>query len=97
MDVRLFVGKNVERLRRAKLMADGRPMTQIALADALDRDRAYISGLERGTRNATIVSLYRIAEVLGVPFSALFAVPKGEAGPTSAPRERERSGQRSTR
>jgi hypothetical protein len=37
-----------------------------------------------------IVSLHRIAEVIGVPFSALVVVPDSEAGPTSAPREQER-------
>lgn len=88
MDVRQFIGKNVERLRLAKV-SDGKPMTQIALADALDMDRAYISALERGLRNATVVTLFRISEVLGVPFSALFEVPEGGEGPTEAPKERE--------
>jgi hypothetical protein len=40
-----LLGKNVMWLLHAKLMADGRPMTQIALADSFDCDRAYISGL----------------------------------------------------
>ena len=88
MDVRQFIGKNVERLRLAKV-SDGKPMTQIALADALDMDRAYISALERGLRNATVVTLFRISEVLGVPFSKLFEVAEGEQGPTEAQKERE--------
>ncbi len=65
-------------------------MTQIALADALHVDRAYVSALERGLRNPTVVTLYRIAEALGVPFSALFEVPPGGKGPSDAPKERER-------
>lgn len=88
MDVRQFIGKNVERLRIAK-ERNGKPMTQIALADALHVDRAYVSALERGLRNPTVVTLYRIAEALGVPFSALFEVPEGSDGPTDAPKERE--------
>ena len=88
MDVRQFIGKNVERLRLAKV-SNGKPMTQIALADALHVDRAYVSALERGLRNPTVVTLYRIAEALGVPFSALFEVPPGGHGPSDAPKERE--------
>lgn len=89
MDVRQFIGTNVQRLRLAK-KHDGKSMTQIALADALHVDRAYVSALEKGARNPTVVTLYRIAEALGVPFSALFEVPEGSDGPTDAPKERER-------
>ncbi|WP_298280768.1 helix-turn-helix domain-containing protein [Novosphingobium sp.] len=53
-------------------------------------DRAYVSALERGLRNPTVVTLYRIAEALGVPFSKLFEVPEGGSAPTDAPKERER-------
>lgn len=92
MDVRQFIGQNVERLRLAK-EHNGKPMTQIALADALHVDRAYVSALERGLRNPTVVTLYRIAEALGVPFSKLFEVPEGGQGPSDAPKERERKDQ----
>lgn len=88
MDVRQFIGRNVQRLRLAK-KHDGKSMTQIALADALHVDRAYVSALEKGARNPTVVTLYRIAEALGVPFSALFEVPEGSDGPTQAPKDRE--------
>lgn len=94
MDVRQFIGKNVERLRLAK-EHKGKPMTQIALADALHVDRAYVSALEKGARNPTVVTLYRIAEALDVPFSKLFEVPPGGKGPTDAPKERERKDQAS--
>lgn len=89
MDVREFIGKNVERLRKAAVTKDGARMTQIALADALHVDRAYVSALERGLRNPTVVTLYRIAEALDVPFSKLFEVPEGSDGPTEAPKDRE--------
>ena len=89
MDVRQFIGKNVERHRKAALTKDGAPMTQIAVADALDVDRAYISALERGLRNPTVVTLFRISQVIGVPLSAFFEVPEGSDGPTEAPKERE--------
>ena len=64
-------------------------MTQIALADALEVDRAYVSALERGLRNPTVVTLFRISQVIGVPLSAFFEVPEGSEGPTKAPKERE--------
>lgn len=89
MDVRQFIGKNVERHRKAAIR-DGKPMTQIALANALEVDRAYVSALERGQRNPTVVTLFRIAAILGVPFSKLFETQHGEQGPTEAPKERER-------
>jgi transcriptional regulator with XRE-family HTH domain len=89
MDVRQFIGKNVERHRKAARTKNGAPMTQIALADALDMDRAYISALERGLRNATVVTLFRISQVIGVPLAALFEVREGSDGPTEAPKDRE--------
>jgi transcriptional regulator with XRE-family HTH domain len=55
-------------------------------------DRAYISALERGLQNATVVTLFRISEVLGVPLSKLFEVAEGEQGPKEAQKERERTG-----
>jgi transcriptional regulator with XRE-family HTH domain len=59
-DVRRLVGRNVQRLR----IAAG--MTQARLAELMGVDRAYISGLEKGERNPTIITLWRTAEALGV-------------------------------
>ncbi|MCD8178219.1 MAG: helix-turn-helix domain-containing protein [Tannerellaceae bacterium] len=38
--------------------------TQDMLADAVGIDRAYLSGIERGVRNVTFLSLVKIAEQL---------------------------------
>jgi len=65
-DVRILVGSNVRRVR----MAVG--LTQAQLAVEIGVDRSYISGLELGTRNATIFSLARVAERLKVPISEFF-------------------------
>jgi transcriptional regulator with XRE-family HTH domain len=35
-------------------------------------DRAYVSGLEQGARNPTIVTLWHVASALGVKVRALF-------------------------
>lgn len=61
-----MVGGNVKRLRRAA------GITQAELADLVGVDRAYISGLEQGNRNATIVSLWHVAKALETPIRFLF-------------------------
>ncbi|WP_259195131.1 helix-turn-helix transcriptional regulator [Bradyrhizobium japonicum] len=65
-DVRHLVGGNVRRLR----IAAG--MSQAELANRLGVDRSYVSGLELGTRNATIVTLRRVSQALGVTFQEIF-------------------------
>lgn len=68
MDMRKLVGMNVERLRRA------RGMTQEQLAERSGFSQQYISGLENGRRNPTVVTLYEIATALeAVPVELLTA------------------------
>jgi transcriptional regulator with XRE-family HTH domain len=75
MDVRRVIGENVRRIR---LAAD---MSQEAVAEAMGVDRAYISSLELGQRNITVISLWRVAEALGVePHALLLATPTAQAG-----------------
>jgi transcriptional regulator with XRE-family HTH domain len=64
--VRLMVGRNGKRLR----IAAG--LTQAALAERMGVDRAYVSGLELGQRNPTIVTLWHITKALGVRLQAFF-------------------------
>lgn len=45
--------------------------TQERLADKADVDPTYISGIERGVRNPTLLILVRLAKALGVPLSEL--------------------------
>jgi transcriptional regulator with XRE-family HTH domain len=66
LDVRKLVGSNVRRLQ----IAAG--ISQATLAERVGVDRAYISGLELGQRNATIISLWHVSEALAVNFSSLF-------------------------
>ena len=65
-DVRRMVGQNVKRLRLAA------KISQAELAVRLGVDRAYVSGLERGARNPTIVTLWHVAKALGVKMWAFF-------------------------
>jgi transcriptional regulator with XRE-family HTH domain len=66
-----MVGDNVRRLRTAA------GLTQAKLADRLGVDRAYVSGLERGERNPTVVTLWHVAKALGARVSALLDEPRG--------------------
>ena len=81
MDVRRVIGLNVVRLRRE------RGISQEELSFRSKRTRAYLSGLERGQRNPTAVTLDKIATALGVPIIELF-----QTIPTVNPPNRGRSG-----
>ena len=65
MDVRERVGNNVRRLREKQ------GISQEELADRAELHRTYISGVERGVRNPTVVVLEKVADALGVELSAL--------------------------
>jgi transcriptional regulator with XRE-family HTH domain len=60
MDMRRLVGRNFARIRTAK------GLTQEALAERSGFSQQYLSGLERGRRNPTIVTLYELAQALEV-------------------------------
>jgi len=60
MDMRRLVGRNFARLRLAK------GFTQERFAEVSGVTQQYVSGLERGKRNPTIVTLYHLATALGV-------------------------------
>jgi transcriptional regulator with XRE-family HTH domain len=64
-DVRRTVGRNVRRLRTTA------GLSQAELAERMGVDRAYVSGLELGQRNPTIVTLWHITKALGVKLQAL--------------------------
>ena len=65
-DVRKLVGDNVRRLRLAA------ELSQAALAERMGVDRAYISGLEKGDRNPTVVSLRHLSKALDIPIRSFF-------------------------
>jgi transcriptional regulator with XRE-family HTH domain len=65
MDVRRRVGLNLQRLRKET------GLSQEAFAFEVGLHRTYISQLERGVRNPTILVLEKIAIALDVPASTL--------------------------
>ncbi len=60
MDIRRQLGRNLKRIRREK----GWSQEQLAFESGLHR--TYISGIERGARNPTILILAKLAETLRV-------------------------------
>lgn len=65
MDVRVRVGLNLQNARRQ------RGLSQEELAHLASVHQTYLSGVERGKRNPTIVVLARIASVLGIDIEHL--------------------------
>ena len=58
-------GLNVRKRREAS------GLTQEAASEKANLDPTYISGIERGVRNPSLVSICRIAKALGVSVSEL--------------------------
>jgi transcriptional regulator with XRE-family HTH domain len=60
LDIRKIVGRNVRRLREAK------GLSQEKLSFDCELHRTYLSGVERGIRNPTVLIVQKIAKGLGV-------------------------------
>ncbi|MND57387.1 anaerobic benzoate catabolism transcriptional regulator [compost metagenome] len=60
MDMRKLVGRNFLRLRREK------GLTQEDVEQRSGFSQQYLSGLEQGKRNPTIITLYELAQALSV-------------------------------
>lgn len=60
MDMRKLVGRNFARLRREQ------GLTQEEVETRSGFSQQYLSSLERGRRNPTVITLYELARALGV-------------------------------
>lgn len=60
MDMRKLVGRNFARIRREK------GLTQEQIEECSGFSQQYLSGLEQGRRNPTIVTVYELSLALGV-------------------------------
>lgn len=69
-DVRKLVAGNIQRLRKAA------GISQAGLAELMGCDRSYISGLEQGKRNPSVVTLWHAARALHVDVRAFFNSPR---------------------
>ncbi len=81
MDVRQRVGVNLRRYRTE------RGLSQEGLAFECGLHRTYISGVERGIRNPTVLVLEDIAVALEIPSARLLEEP-----PADRRSQRKRSG-----
>ncbi len=66
IDPRKIFGKRIAVLRKAR----GWSQEQLSLESGLAR--SYLGGVERGQRNISLVNIYRLADSLSLPASALF-------------------------
>ena len=64
-DPRVQLGENIRRLRRKK------GISQEELGHISNLDRTYISGIERGQRNVSLLSIVEIARALNVTVTRL--------------------------
>ncbi len=73
MDIRARIGWNLRRLRKE------RSISQEDFATDSGFDRGYISGVERGVRNPSVLVLARIANALSVDVAELFDAGSADA------------------
>jgi transcriptional regulator with XRE-family HTH domain len=83
MDMRRLVGRNFARLRQAK------GLTQEHFAELSGFTQQYVSGLERGRRNPTVVTLYHLASALGVSHVELVMPDSGAQQETASGSKRK--------
>jgi transcriptional regulator with XRE-family HTH domain len=72
MDMRKLVGQNFARIRREK------GLTQEQIEERSGFSQQYLSGLEQGRRNPTIVTLYELAQAVGVSHIELLQQDRSE-------------------
>lgn len=65
-ELQIKFGQRVRELRKE------RGWSQEEFADRCELDRTYISGIERGVRNPTLLSINRISECFGISINFLF-------------------------
>lgn len=82
MDIRYLFGTN---MRRHRLAAG---LSQEAVAERMDVDRAHVSSMERGQQNITLLTLWEASQALGVKPAALFDdAPASPPSTAKAPRK----------
>jgi len=74
MDIRKRIGVRIRQLRKE------RDLSQERLAEKASLNTKYLGAIERGERNLSLESLYKIANALGISLAFLFQF---EARPTA--------------
>jgi Predicted transcriptional regulators len=81
VDIRAEFGQRVKELRARS------GMSQEVLAHRAGLDRTYISGVERGERNISIVNIEKISSALQVSISYMFSGERFSATPAYQPKD----------
>lgn len=58
--------------QRLRVLREAAGFSQEELADRAEVHRTYLSGIERGKRNPSLINLLRIARALDISLSTLF-------------------------
>jgi transcriptional regulator with XRE-family HTH domain len=66
MNIKDKIGNRIKQLRQEK------HLSQEAFAELCELDRTYISSIEKGKRNVSIINLEKIANALNINLSTLF-------------------------
>lgn len=66
MDIKVKVGQRIKDLRQIH------KLSQEAFADKCELDRTYITSLERGKRNVSLINLEKIAKAFDISLSEFF-------------------------
>lgn len=70
--VRLLFGRHLQTIRIAK------GWSQEKLAFEAELDRTYVSSVERGRRNLSLINIYKLAKALGVAPQSLLLTQEGK-------------------
>jgi len=79
MDIRQVFGANIRRFRTQA------GLSQEAVAERMGVDRAHVGNMERGEQNVTLLTLWHIAQALGVKPADL--LDEDFVGDASAPED----------
>jgi transcriptional regulator with XRE-family HTH domain len=82
MDMRVLVGENVRRTRKL------RGLTQEAFAEKSGFSQQYLSSLENGKRNPSVITVYEIAIALAVEPAELLRPLRAKSNSKQARRPR---------
>lgn len=85
MDIRKVFGANARRFRLAL------KLSQEAVAERMGVDRAFISSMERGKQNATLLTIWEIAQALEVRPMELLEEKGSKTRTRPEPRQSEES------
>jgi transcriptional regulator with XRE-family HTH domain len=80
MDIRKVLGRNIKRFR------DKDGLSQEAVAVRMGVDRAHVGSMERGEQNVTLLTLWHLAQALGVSPAALLESESETGAPTQGKR-----------